>query len=340
MAANSWNRVVDIDTGMIMVVTDLHGDWALYRQYRDKFLALHKEGLADYLVLAGDLIHFYGPVEQDGSLRMVLDVLKLKELLGNRIIYLMGNHELPHIYSITLQKGSHLYTPAFEAALGEHRSRVLALFDQLPFYVRTRAGVLISHSGASAAMSDPASVERLLNFSHRRVWRETAESLPPQIRPSLRKALSKTSQQSYEDMVRRYFAVKGPDDPRYDHFLIGAVSTTSHPDFQLLWEVMFGRNELQYGDEAYALLMDSMLQACSRNYYPQRVLVAGHLDCRGGYKIIRDRQLRLASGKHAVPRRSGLYLLMDAEVEVRTATDLIPRLGSVLRGASSGQKAG
>ncbi|MCA9960322.1 MAG: metallophosphoesterase family protein [Chloroflexota bacterium] len=328
---NRFKRIIDIETGNIMVVTDLHGDWEAYQLYRDHFLNAYKQGTMDYLILAGDLIHYSGPPEADGSLRMVLDVMKLQNTIGNRIIYLMGNHELPHIYSITLQKGKHLYTPTFEAAMGKHRRQILSFFDQLPFYVRTRGGVTISHAGASAAISERNSVERLLNYSHRRIWRETSESLPPEIRPSLRRALSKTSNQSYDDMVRKYFAVTGPDDPRYDHFLIGAVSTTSHPDFQLLWEMLFTRNEYQYGEDAYGIVLNSMLQALSTNYQPQRVLVAGHIDCRGGYKIVSQYQLRMASAKHAIPRNSGLYLLFNAEKEIKAAQELVFGLNSVFK---------
>lgn len=328
---NQFKRIIDINSGMIMVVTDLHGDWEAYQLYRDYFLNQYTQGKIDYLVLAGDLIHYSGPPEVDGSLRMVLDVMKLQNTLGNRVVYLIGNHELPHIYSITLQKGKHLYTPPFEAALGKYRRQVLTLFDQLPFYVRTPGGVTISHAGASAAISERNSVERLFNYSHRRVWRETTESIPPEIRPSLRQALSKTSKQSYDNMVRKYFAVSGPDDPRYDHFLIGAVSTTSHPDFQFLWEMLFTRNEYQYGDDAYHIILNSMLQALSTDYHQQRVLVAGHIDCRNGYKIIGQRQLRMASAKHAIPRTSGLYLLVNAQKEVQTAQELVSGLGSVFK---------
>ena len=326
---NSWNRVVDIEAGVIMVVTDLHGDWNAYERYRDRFFDLYRTGEVDYLVLAGDMIHYSGPPEKDRSLAIVLDVLRLKQSLGDRLIYLMGNHELPHIYSITLQKGRHLYTPEFEAALGEHRHAVLAFFDKLPFYIRTKGGVAISHAGASAAISERHAPQRLFNFSHRRIWRETAESLPPESRPSLREALGKTSKQSYDEIVRKYFAVTGPDDPRYDHFLIGAVSTTSHPDFQLLWNIMFTRNELQYGEEAYGIVLDSMLKALSEDYHPQRVLVAGHIDCRRGHKIVATYQLRIASARHAIPRKSGVYLLVDAEKEAKEAQDLLPGIGTV-----------
>ena len=327
----NWARIRDITTGTLMVITDLHGDWEAYQRYRDHFLQLHAQGKADYLIFAGDLIHYSGPPEADRSLEMVLDVLKLQESLGDHVIYLLGNHEVPHLYSITLQKGKHLYTPSFEAAMGQHRYQVLTLFDSLPLYVRTSGGVSISHTGAASVFSDQVNAARIFTFSHKRIWRETAESLTPELRPTLRRSLSRSSKRPYDDTIREYFAINGPEDPRYDHFLIGAVATSSHPDFQLLWEALFTRNELQYDAEAYELMQQSTLEALSWQFEPQQVLVSGHIDCKGGYKLVGEKQLRFASAKHALPRESGVYLLFDAEKRVKTAVELIPHLGSVFK---------
>jgi hypothetical protein len=324
----NWQRVVNLEAGTAMVITDLHGDWDAYQRYRDRFLTLKANGQADYFIINGDLIHHNVP-EQDRSLAMVLDVLSLKAKLGPSLIYLLGNHELPHIYNITLQKGEFFYTPSFEAAMGENRARILTFFHSLPFYVRTPAGVSICHSGATAAIKERDGAARLFNFSHQRVLRETAESLTPEIRPSLRQALSKTNRQPYDELVKQYLAVTGPDDPRYDDFLIGALTATSHPDFELLWAAFFTRNELEYGERAYDVILNTLLQALSDNYYPQNLLITGHIDCRGGYKLVAGQQLRLASAKHAQPREAGLYLLLDLAKKGTTADDLIAGLGSV-----------
>jgi hypothetical protein len=72
-----------------------------------------------------------------------------------------------------------------------------------------------------------------------------------------------------------------------------------------------------------------MLQALSADFHPQRVLVTGHIDCKGGYKLVTEQQLRLASAKHAEPRQAGLYLLFDMGKPVKTAGELLPKLGSV-----------
>ena len=312
-------RVVSLELGVAMVVTDLHGDWDAYRRYRDRFLALEARGRADFLVFTGDLIHSEGPPESDHSLDILQDVLALRETLGKRMIYLMGNHELPHLYGITLSKGEHVYTPRFEATLGEHRLEIFDLLDSLPFYVRTRAGVSICHTGAAA---------RLFRYSHQRV-REAVEALLPVVqRPAIRERYGQLNSARYEDLAQHYLAVTGPDDPRYDDLLIGYL-VASHPDFDLLWAALFNGNERQYGLDDYAIFLDALLRELSAGYHRQDVLVTGHVPCRRGYTVVAERQLRVASGAHAQPRRQGRYLLFDVAKPVREAEELLGGLESV-----------
>ena len=325
----TYPRVLSLDGGVVMVVTDLHGDWRAYCRYRDRFLDLEGRGQADYLIIAGDLIHGEGPPESDRSLDMVLDVLALQEELGNRLIYLLGNHEMPHLYGVTLQKGDHTYTPSFEATLGEHRRTVIDLFDRLPFYVRTRAGVSICHAGAAAELREPDAAARVFGFSHQRVLDEVAALLPPDGRASARAGFGRFCGEPYEEMARYYLAVSGPDDPRYDDLLIGFVAS-SHPDFELLWAALFSTNEHDNGMKEYGLSVDAILQHLSAGFCPQAALVAGHIGCRGGHALISDRQLRLASAAHARPREAGQYLLFDAG-EPAQRDDLVAGLGSVFQ---------
>jgi hypothetical protein len=321
-------RVVGLEAGVAMVVTDLHGDWDAYRRYRDHFLTLQACGQADYLILTGDLIHSDGPPQEDRSLDILLDVLALRATLSDRLIYLLGNHELPHLYGITLQKGDRLYTPRFEAALGEHRASILPLFASLPFYVRTRAGVAICHAGATAEMSAPGAAARVFGYSHQHVLDAAAAALPVKQRPSLRAGFGKLSGERYDDMARDYLAVSGPDDPRYDDLLIGFVAST-HPDFELLWAALFTRNEQQYGEGEYAVFLDALLRDLSAGFHGQEVLVTGHVPCQGGYALVAGRQLRLASGTHAHPRQARRCLRFDVEKPLRQADELLSGLESV-----------
>ena len=322
-------RVVDLEAGVAMIVSDLHGDWDAYRRYRDRFLDLWANGRVDYLILTGDLIHHEGAEADDKSVEMVLDVLALRQEVGERLIYLLGNHEMPHIYSITLSKGKHLYTPRFEMAMGQHRAEIMALFASLPFYVRTKAGVTLCHAGAAEELGAAEAVRVLSEFSHQAVLQMVAEALGAEERPSLRRAIAKMSHQPYDDIVRDYFGITSPDDPRYDDFLIGTIVSGSHPNFELLWQALFTVNEKQYGEAAYPAIVQAMLRTFSSDYHEQTVLVSGHLNCSQGYSVVNEQQLRLASAKHAQPRESGKYLLFDVGEKVETAVDLIPNLRAI-----------
>ncbi len=314
-----------------MVVTDLHGDWDAYQRYRDTFFQLRNLGQADILILDGDMIHASAPADQDKSLDIVLDIMQLKRELGDSLIYVLGNHELPHIYSITLQKGDELFTPRFEFSMAEKRQDIVAFFDALPFYVRTPGGVCICHAGASTALGETNGVERLFNFSHQEILTRTKAQITQEERPSLIRAMRKMHGRTYNEMARKWFAVSGLDDPRYDDFLIGTLAT-SDEDFELLWAAMFSRNEKEYGNNSYQVLLRTLLQALSQGHTRQSVLVTGHIDCSGGHKLVNRQQLRLASAKHATPREAGQYLLFDIRQPIETAADLVPHLRSVFKG--------
>jgi hypothetical protein len=312
-----------------MIVTDLHGDWDAYRRYRDRFLSLREQGEADYLIFCGDLIHSEGAAEADFSLPIVVDVLGLRQALGDRLIYLLGNHEMPHLYGITLQKGKQVYTPRFEAEMGEQRPAILDLFSSLPLYVRTRAGVVICHAGANQVMAQAKTARVIFNYSHQRVVEEVKASLPAAERESLRRAIAKMNEVSYEAMARELLAVYSAADPRYDDLLIGLVVSSLSADFQLLWDALFTRNEFEAGEAVYANVVEGMLEVLSAGFGRQRVVVAGHLACPGGYQIVAGRHLRLASGAHAKPYESARYLLLDLERPVGSAEEIIAGLGSV-----------
>lgn len=330
---NQLSRVRDIDSGTIMVVTDIHGDYPAYAAYRDRFLGLRERGEATILVFCGDLIHAEPSEAQDRSLDIIRDVLMLKEELGDDLIYLLGNHEMPHIYSTTLARGEHVYTIAFEHALNddEERAAVVALFDGLPFYVRTHAGVTLSHAGAAETLTNPDKLMTLLNYSHADVLAKADDLLAGQSRVSLRRAMAKQGGAPYEELAHNFLAVRGPDDARYDDLLRGMLATSFFTEYDVLDAALFTRNESQYGAPAYKKIVDGFLIALSRGrgYEEQRVLVAGHINIPGGHVLVGRQQLRLASRAHAHPRDAGQYLLFDAAQKVDKAEDLLDGLHSV-----------
>jgi hypothetical protein len=161
--------VIDFVTGKAMIVTDLHGQGKVYNHIRDTFLEYNKTGVVDRLIICGDLIHGYGEEAEDASLAMLLDVMSLQQQLGrDTVVMLMGNHEMPHVYSIPLSKGHIVFTPRFERALAQldrdsnakySRADVMTFLKSLPFVVRTKAGVLITHAGATPAIKARADAE-------------------------------------------------------------------------------------------------------------------------------------------------------------------------------------
>jgi hypothetical protein len=317
--------------GKAMVVTDLHGDWDAYQRHRDRFVALQARGQADCLIFTGDLIHAESETQPDRSMDIVTDVLHLQAMYGPAVIYLCGNHELPHVYSISLARGSREYTPAFETALARsgRRAQVMVLFDSLPFYVRTRAGVSLAHAGVSDAMLDSQSAFKLFNWSHQDLLDRAEASLAKEDIAALRHAFVKLNNaDSYDLLAEHYLAVSGPDDARYNHLLRGFLATAS-PLFQLLWSALFTRCEEEYGEGNYAIFLDAALKELSVGFSPQQLLVAGHMNTPSGYQIVAQRQLRLSSARHASPRQAGKYLILDTSSPVRRVKDLLAGLQSV-----------
>jgi hypothetical protein len=315
-------RAVDLRAGAVFVVSDLHGDWAAYAAYRDLFLSLLERGRADTFVLLGDMIHSYGPPDTDASLYIVLDVMRLRRELGpSRLIALLGNHEMPHIYGIPLSKGDFLFSPRFEAALAwsGQRQAVIEFFKSLPFMVRTAGGVLLVHAGASADAATPRSAEWLLDFDHDALLERAEQRLQEEGMNSLL-ANYGVSGADYERLAHAYLYA-GPQDPHYADLLRGFI-VSKQPEFSSLWDLLFTQCEYGLVDSVYRNVTASFLEAYSPLNSPMHVLVSGHIGVRGGYQIVNQRHLRLASWAHAYPPQAGCYLLFDAAAPVRDATGL------------------
>lgn len=329
--AKTYPRLWSLEAGVAMVVTDLHGDWDVYQRCRDQFLALQAKGQVDCLIFTGDLIHSQSSPEPDKSLEIVLDVLSLQAVYGSAVIYLCGNHEMPHIYGIGLARGNREYTPDFEFALSrsDRRAEVMALFDSLPFYVRTQAGVSLAHAGSFAEITEPENAWRIFNWSHRELLGWAQEALAREDVVALRQVFARLNHAaSYEALAEYYLAVSGPDDPRYDHLLRGFLATAA-PSFELLWSALFTRCEDNYGQIGYPVFLDALLKELSVDYVAQEVLVSGHMRVQGGHQIIAHRQLRLASGVHASPSEAGQYLIFDTSQPIQSVGDLLAGLRSL-----------
>lgn len=330
-------RIIDLTSGNAMVVTDLHGAWEPYRRLRDLFVDDQAKGKVDRLIICGDLLHSEGLEDADASLDMLLDVMGLQSDLGtDKVIMLLGNHELPHIYGLTLAKGTVEYTPRFEAALTRldqrykiphKRKEVLQFLATLPFFVRTKAGVLITHAGASSDVSSAKHVERLSTLKHDDLIRIADGELKKFDVASLQRGYSHFTGIPYEEQVKHYLSVNGADDPRYNHLLRVLFLSGQNTDFDLMWNTLFSQNELDVGESAYVRTVKSFLEHFSAGFaHEQKVITSGHIAVKDGFTEIGKQQLRFASYTHAVPKHSARYLILDCEKAVKSSTDLINNL--------------
>ncbi len=326
--AKEYPRLWSINSGVAMVVTDLHGDWKAYQYFRDCFIGLHAKGKADCLIFVGDLIHSESEKFPDQSVDIVLDVLNLQSKFGETIMYLCGNHELPHIYSYGLGKGKTEYTPAFEKEMTQRnvRAEIIDLFYNLPFYIRTASGVSISHAGATPRISNFQLATKLFDWNHQTLFTQARTKLAEGNQDGMRRAYARLSQaESYNDLAVKYLSVSGIDDPRYDDLLLGFF-VTSNNDFDLLYSALSTACEQEFDLETYNIALTGLLQYISLEYSTQTILVSGHMTVQNGYQVVTRNQLRIASGVHAKPSKTARYLLFDTAQPIRNMENLLSGL--------------
>jgi len=320
--SNDMSRVVDLELGVAYVITDLHGEAEPYMRYRDHFLSLHAGGHADFLVILGDLIHGYGNAEDDASLELVLDVIRLQNELGaGAVVMVLGNHEFPHIYGVTLSKGSMEFTSRFESSLGPDRSRVVEFFKSLPFFVRTAGGTLLTHAGAVASVANADIAALITEFSHDKLLAEAERLMSsPDVRDLIGTYMNMTPDE-YDSAARHFLAVSGESDPRYLDLLRGLIASNLH-EWQMIWDYLFNQCEAGVSQGFYRKVVERYLACYSSNDWPQRAMVTGHIAARNGFEIITNLHLRLASWAHSTPKEAGRYLMFDVAQPVQSAHDL------------------
>jgi hypothetical protein len=326
------DRILDLTSGVTMVVSDLHGDKDAFARYVGRFLQLRSRKKVHRLLLLGDLIHRESQPEDDDSLTILLDVIRMQHALPpGEVVMLLGNHEMPHLYDISLAKGNVEYTPRFEKTLSESgkRGEVIAFLDSLPFYVRTGAGVMFTHAGPNG--NAMANIEKLSHFDHQAILSEFTHALSLNLYPEqLRSLYGQTMGMPYEVLARYYLAVEGPEDPRYDNLVRSFMISQESHDFELLWDALFTRCEQGVPRALYERLVSMFLDAFSQGAPAvQKFIVTGHITVKGGHAVVTPQHLRIASATHATPREAGQYLMLDFAKPVASIDDLVVSLGSV-----------
>ena len=324
-------RYLNIQSGNLMVVSDLHGDGDAFDRYVETFIAMRDTGDADRLIILGDLIHGYEDEESDHSIRMILRVIDLQERFGDDvIIMLLGNHEMPHIYGVSLAKGELEFTPRFERSMGEHREKIVNFLKALPFAARTTNGVLLTHAGPDESSINR--IERLRRFNHDDLIHDANQTLAQQEDlEQVYETYATLTGHSYQELAKTYLDVDGPDDPRYPHLMRALFISERDHRFAVLWDFLFTQNERGLVPDTYEHICRRYLDAFTTSGTgPQRVCVSGHIVVPdGGYLLVNDRHFRLASAAHASPRESGVYLLLENHKAIHQASDLEPLVRSI-----------
>lgn len=329
-------RTADYDAGVAMVVTDLHGAWQPYERVRDLFFNLQAQGRADRLIFCGDILHAPAYARyQDESLRILQDIMFLQEKHGlDTVLLLSGNHEVAHVYCFELQKGDHVYTAEFEWAMHEaepddtiryKRAEMRAFLRGLPLYVRTRAGVTLSHAGASPVVLRENGLLDVLDFDHNALLQWAYDLINNRYDPNKMRTNPR-----YLALARERLAIQGADDPRLLELMVAEI-VTQHEQFALIWDSLFLANEGEVGMAQYLQLVELFLaQMTTFSPYPQHILTAGHVVVqKGGFQVMGAQKLRFASYAHATPSHAGVYLLLDCEQPVKDAAALSRHLHPV-----------
>lgn len=290
-------KVIDLERGKLLVVSDLHGNEEDYRRVWELYAQLKEAGKANTLVFLGDLIH--SRKEEDASMFMIQDLIRRKaNQPGGEVYALLGNHEMVHIYHIELWKGGFCYTQSFEDAILPHRAEIVKFFCNMPFAIRTKGGVLLNHTGPSGLIGQGKyKAYEVEGFEDLRDW----------------------SHRAFLDYASLEYAIPEPDDDLYAE--IGSSFMRSLRG-EFLWEFLMNKNERRYPD-GYGEIVNNHLAFMSKGHAQGlTVMVNGHVQVPEGMEIVDPGQLRLSSGYGAHSNREKTVLLFKAKRRYETAADL------------------
>ena len=280
----------DINTGKLMVVSDLHGNGHDFRQILKTFNKLKQKNLADTLVFLGDLVHAYPGKQKDESYEIVKELIQLRtNEKDSDVICLLGNHEFVHIYHIPLAKGHLEFTSWFENRIRKNREEVVEFFMQMPLMLRTFGGVLINHTGAS----DRYVTNNFLNLEGLKAFKHA---------------------DNFSTHIKKI--------DQYDPYIGSEFMDTELGDF--LWDILMNGNERQYG-ENYNKHVDDLLNLMSadRLESPLNVLVCGHIASEYGAELVGNKQLRICTSAGALGDLEKKYAMVDAKTIYKDGNELM-----------------
>ncbi len=159
--------------GILLVSTDLQGNWADYCALKELYAAEKSQGNDPILLFCGDMVHgpsdelaqpgtwpdFLGTLYQDRSVEIVLDFIEFAK--KERAVALLGNHEHAHVGGPVVSKFHADEAAVLNQKLGEHCEDVCAFLSGFPLIAVTECGGTFCHGAPRRTEPDIESFEAL-----------------------------------------------------------------------------------------------------------------------------------------------------------------------------------
>ncbi len=287
-------KVLDFSNKRLLYAADIHGNGRDFLKIVNMYRKMKEKGLVDLLIFGGDLVHGYGTEQEDNSVQIIDTMMKNSQ----HMFSLLGNHELVHIYHITLFKRmsgteSLAFTDRFENAIANQRDKYVSFIKSMPTLVRTHGGVLLSHVGANGP----------LGGKMKSSYQGIAERVAPYRIMNLLD----------HDRILEEISIRTGVDHR--HMFDGTIGDvfSETPIGSYLWHAYMDKEELHYEQE-YQQMLDQFLMSMGQN-----LLVTGHIETPLGYQYVGTKQLRLGSS-HGAQEKKILYI--DSSKKYNTLDEL------------------
>lgn len=334
-------KIIDLDSGKYMIVADLHGNLQDYERTKEIYQKRKEASEVKGLIIAGDFVHAYEG--KDESKEIVDDLIKFTQEDSN-VHVLLGNHEFLHVYNFLFFKGNFdEFTHRFELAIKDDREKYINFFKSLPLYIRTKGGVLISHTGASKEVNKLERLEDIIGLNHDEIIKENMEdpddgfnTLTSKQKEEFKKSLEERFGMPYEEVLKKTRGIDSEDKERYESLLQGEYfkrrdksGKFENPDAMWLLDILCNGNEGQYGNFDYLIIINEFLEKLSEGYTPQNLIISGHIHSRAGFDVFEDMQLRIISGAEIIDPAAKSFVVIDTGKKYSCARELADNIHSL-----------
>lgn len=166
------SRVIHLPTrGVLLVSTDLQGNWADYCAMKQHYAAEEAAGHEPVMLFCGDMVHGPSPdLNAPGAWPDYLGTAYIDEsaaILRDFIVYarearafsLLGNHEHAHVGGPVVSKFYRDEAVVLSAALGADGEEIVAFMATWPILAVARCGLAFVHGSPAATMPSLADWE-------------------------------------------------------------------------------------------------------------------------------------------------------------------------------------